>query len=139
MTLQYLLDTNVIFEPLRPTPNPHVLARLQQHATAIAIAGIVWHELHYGCARLAASARRTRIERYLAQVVAPTLPILPYDSAAAVWHAHERARLEALGRTPAFADGQIAAIAATNQLVLVTFNNADFADFAGLAVEDWRV
>lgn len=139
MTLQYLLDTTVISEPLRPTPNPRVLARLQQHATAIALAGIVWHELHYGCARLTPSAHRTRIERYLAQVIAPTLPILPYDSAAAVWHAHERARLEALGRSPSFVDGQIAAIAATNQLVLVTFNTADFVAFAGLAVEDWRV
>jgi tRNA(fMet)-specific endonuclease VapC len=34
MTLRYLLDTNVISEPLRPAPHPVVLARLQQHARA---------------------------------------------------------------------------------------------------------
>lgn len=138
MSVRYLLDTNVISEPLRPQPSSQVLARLQQHQSVIAIAAIVWHELVYGSARLPASAKRTAIERYLYQVVAPTIPILPYDQQAATWHAVERARLEQLGRTPAFADGQIAAIAQTNQLILVTFNTADFADFQGLSIEDWR-
>jgi tRNA(fMet)-specific endonuclease VapC len=66
------------------------------------------------------------------------LPILPYDEAAAEWHAMERARLAALGRTLPFVDGQIAAIAQTNNLVLVTANAVDFRDFAGLTIEDWR-
>jgi hypothetical protein len=51
----------------------------------------------------------------------------------------ERARLVTLGRTPPFADGQIAAIAHTHQLILVTFNRADYADFSDLMIEDWRV
>ncbi len=138
MSVRYLLDTNVISEPLRPQPSSQVLAHLQQHQSVIAIAAIVWHELVYGSARLPASAKRTAIERYLYQLVAPTIPILPYDQQAATWHAVERARLEQLGRTPAFADGQIAAIAQTNQLILVTFNPAAFADFQGLSIEDWR-
>ncbi|MDZ4717397.1 MAG: type II toxin-antitoxin system VapC family toxin [Roseiflexaceae bacterium] len=138
MTLRYLLDTNVISEPLRPAPHPGVLARLQQHSGTIAIAAVVWHELLFGSARLPTSARRTMIERYLHQVVVATLPILPYDTRAADWHAQERARLAALGRIPPFADSQIAAIAQTNQLVLVTFNTADYTDFSGLVVEDWR-
>ncbi len=50
----------------------------------------------------------------------------------------ERARLAAHGRTLPFVDGQIAAIAQTNNLVLVTANAADFRDFAGLTIEDWR-
>lgn len=48
-------------------------------------------------------------------------------------------RLEAIGRTPPFVDDQIAAITATNGLILVTSNTADFAPFDGLQVEDWRV
>jgi tRNA(fMet)-specific endonuclease VapC len=138
MTMRYLLDTNVISEPLRPHPDQRVLARLQQHQAAIATASIVWHELVYGAARLPPSARRTAIEHYLHQVVAPTIPFLPYDERAAEWHAQERARLVQLGRTPSFADGQIAAVAQTNQLVLVSFNTSDYADFSGLAIEDWR-
>ncbi|GAB4126200.1 MAG: hypothetical protein OHK0050_38830 [Roseiflexaceae bacterium] len=72
-------------------------------------------------------------------MIAPTVPVLPYHEAAASWHGRERARLGALGRTPPFADGQIAAIAHAHQLILVTFNTADYADFSGLTLEDWRV
>ena len=63
--------------------------------------------------------------------------MLPYNREAADWHALERARLGALGRTPPFVDGQIAAIAYINDLVLVTSNTAAFEDFGGLRVESW--
>jgi tRNA(fMet)-specific endonuclease VapC len=138
MTLRYLLDTNVISEPVRPQPDPNILKRLQQHQAEVAIATVVWHELVYGAALLPASARRTAIEHYLHQVIGLTIPLLPYDEGAATWHAQERARLVQAGRTPTFADGQIAAIAQTNQLILVSANTNDFADFSGLATEDWR-
>jgi len=57
---------------------------------------------------------------------------------APVWPARERARLSKAGRRPPFVDGQIAAIAATNGLVLVTANPKDFTVFRGLEVTDWR-
>jgi tRNA(fMet)-specific endonuclease VapC len=63
--------------------------------------------------------------------------LLPYDREAALWHAVERARLASQGRTPPFIDGQIAAVAVVNNLILVTRNTAGFADFAGLTVENW--
>lgn len=138
MSLAYLLDTNVVSEALRPRPNDAVLQRLQEHPGEIAIAAIVWHELLFGWQRMPASARRAAVEAYLFEVVAATLPILPYDERAAEWHAAERSRLVNAGKTPPFADGQIAAIAAVNQLTLVTFNLEDFAHFEGLQVEDWR-
>ena len=68
-----------------------------------------------------------------------TIPILPYDQAAAEWHAAERARLAALQYTPPFVDGQIAAIAATRGLILVTANTRDFQQFVGIIVVDWRL
>lgn len=138
MTLRYLLDTNVISEPLRPQPDQNTLARLHQHQNEIAIAAVIWHELWYGCERLPPSARRDRIIHYLTQVIGATIPVLAYDETSAHWHGRERARLAALGRTPSFADGQIAAIAHTHQLTLVTFNTADYAEFSGLTLEDWR-
>jgi tRNA(fMet)-specific endonuclease VapC len=139
VTLRYLLDTDVISEPLRPQPDGPTMARLRQHQGEIAIAAVVWHELWFGCAGLAPSSRKSAIEHYLDQVVGATLPILPYDELAALWHGRERARLVGIGRTPPFADGQLAAIAATQMLTLVTFNTGDYTDFAGLVVEDWRV
>lgn len=137
MSLRYLLDTNVVSEPLRPAPAPIVMRRLRRHEGEIAIPSIVWHELQFGCLRLPRSRRRTAIERYLQDVVLATLPILDYDQAAAEWHAHERARLVGAGRTPPFIDGQIAAIASVNDLTLVTSNKGDFGGFKGLRVESW--
>ena len=54
-----------------------------------------------------------------------------------MWHGAPRAQLEARGQRPPFADSQIAAIAATQKLVLVTRNTADFATFEGLEVRNW--
>jgi tRNA(fMet)-specific endonuclease VapC len=138
VTLRYLLDTNVISEPLRPVPNQEVLDHLRKHQAEIAIASVVWHELWYGCYGLPASTKRTVIETYLKDVVARTILILPYDQRAALWHAEERARLARIGRPPPFADGQIAAVAITNGLSLVTFNRDDYAAFQDLRLEDWR-
>jgi tRNA(fMet)-specific endonuclease VapC len=138
VTLRFLLDTNIVSEPLRPAPDPAILGHLRRHRTEVAIPAIVWHELWFGCWRLPASARRTAIEHYLRHVVGPTLPILPYDARAAAWHSAERARLASLGHTPAFADGQIAAIAHTNDLILVTRNIADFVFFEGLRITSWQ-
>jgi tRNA(fMet)-specific endonuclease VapC len=99
---------------------------------------VVWHELLFGCYRLPHSAKRSAIEEYLNEVVAPSIPVLPYDARAAGWHAAERTRLAGMGRTPPFADGQIAAVARTNGLILVTANVADYASFQDIRVEDWR-
>ena len=78
------------------------------------------HELWFGCYRLPNSRKRQRIEHYLREVVLPHLPIFPYHQAAAEWHATERARLTSIGQPPSFADGQIAAIAKVNDLIVVT-------------------
>lgn len=137
MNVRYLLDTNIISEPLRPTPDEYILARLAEHREELAIASLVWHELLFGSYRLPNSAKRQAIESYLREVIAPSMPLLPYDARAAEWHAVERARLMSAGQTPPFVDGQIAAIAAVNELILVTRNVEDFAHFQGLRVEDW--
>lgn len=137
MTVKFLLDTNVISEPLRPQPDPTVLMKLRAHQDEIGISAIVWHELLYGCYRLPESERKTSIETYLYEVVAVSMPILPYDDRSAHWHSLERSRLTSIGKTPSFVDGQIAAIAGTNNMVLVTFNSSDFQHFRELQIEDW--
>lgn len=111
---------------------------MKGHETEIAIPSVVWHELIFGVERLARSKRRDTIERYLHDVVLESIPILDYDRDAAEWHARERARLTARGEPPSFADGQMAAIARTRELSLVTFNTSDFRRFEGLRVVTWR-
>ena len=64
------------------------------------------------------------------------MTILAYDQEAADWHAREGTRLTRLGKTPPLADAQIAGVAATRGLTLVTFNSADYAQFNLLQILD---
>jgi len=136
--LRFLLDTNIVSEPIRPKPIKAVIDKLRRYRDDVAIASVVWHELLFGCYRLPSSAKQRALKFYLNQVVLPSMPILPYDSQCAEWHAFERARLAGIGKTPPFADGQIAAIAKINELTLVTLNVADFVNFQGINVIDWQ-
>ena len=113
------------------------MRRLRDHEDEIAIQALVWHELRFGCARIPGSRRREVIERYIQDVVSASFPILEYGQKAADWHALERARLIAAGRTPLFVDGQIAAIPYVNDLTLVPSNRADYHGFKGLRVRSW--
>ena len=135
--MEYLLDTNVVSEPLRPRPSVNIMRRLREHDGEIAIPAPVWHELRFGCARLPESRRRDAIERYIEDVVRTSFPVIGYDREAADWHALERARLSADDRTPPFVDGQIAAIAHVNSLAVITSNTSDFRVFQGLRVQSW--
>ena len=134
----YLLDTNVLSEPLRPVPNRKLLQRLRRFEDRVVTASAVWHELRYGACRLPPSTKRRAIEMFLESVVGATIPILPYDEKAAQWHAAERARLEKIGKTPAFVDTQIAATAKVNGLTLVTSNVDNYSLFEGLSIENWH-
>lgn len=137
MAAQFLLDTNVLSEPLKPRPNQNVLDRLLANDNALAVATIAYHEIVFGYLDLPDSKRKRAIEAYVRQEIEKNLLILPYDQAAARWHAMERARLKQMGKTPPFLDGQIAAIAATNNLILVTRNTSDFKDFQDLQMTNW--
>lgn len=135
MSIRYLLDTCVLSEPVARHPNRAAVARIQARQAEIATATPVMHELWFGCERMSSSRKRDLLAAYLDALSA--LPVLSYDSLAARRHAEERARLEAIGQVPCFVDGQIAAIAEVNGLVLVTRNVRDFARFCDLEVEDW--
>lgn len=134
---QYLLDTNILSEALRPVPNPRVMELLVGYSGLTATATVVFHEMLYGCYRLPNSRKRQAIEAYLREEVEAKLLLLPYDTEAAKWHASERTRLVKLGKTPSYVDGQIAAIAVVNHRILVTNNQADYADFQSIQLENW--
>ncbi len=137
MTVRYLLDTSIVSAPISKNPDAAIVRKLEQHGAECAIAALVWHELTYGCRRLPKGKRRAALEIYLRDVIQASFPVLPYDEPAAIWHGEERARLAAVGRPVPFVDGQIAAIAHANGLILVTTNTRDFTPFKGLTVENW--
>ena len=137
MSIRYLLDTSVVSSPISVIPDTEIVQQLQSHGHECAIAAPVWHELTFGSARLPRGKRREALEAYLQDVVLASFPVLAYDERAAHWHGQERARLENLGRPAPYVDGQIAAIAFANDLILVTANVKDFARFKGVDVENW--
>ncbi|MCY7367554.1 MAG: type II toxin-antitoxin system VapC family toxin [Chamaesiphon sp.] len=136
MSVKYLLDTNIFSELMRPAPNPKIVKIVDRCKAETATASTVIHELLYGCLRLPESNKRQAFMDYINDSVL-NLPIIDYDSNAAQLHAQERARLSKIGKTLAFADGQIASIAASNDLILVTNNVADFQYFDSLKIENW--
>jgi len=135
--ISYLLDSNILSEPARLKPDDTVLNHFAQHDGEYATAAIVWHELVYGCELLASSKRKKQLQSYLEMLLLNGLIVLPYDQAAADWYAIERARLQRQGLTCAYADGEIAAIAVTQKLTLVTRNTQDFENFQNLALHNW--
>jgi tRNA(fMet)-specific endonuclease VapC len=136
--MKYLLDTNVLSEAVKTHPDKLVMDMLQENASEIATASLVWHELQYGYRRLPKSRKRDIIVAFLNDVVLPAIPILPYDDKAAELHAEERARLSLSGITLPFVDGQIASITVVNNLILVTRNISDFKKFKNIKLENWH-
>ena len=135
--ISYLLDSNILSEPARLKPNARVLQQFLNHDGCYATAAIVWHELVYGCELLQASKRKEQLQTYLEMLLMNGLIILPYDQLAADWYAKERARLQFQGKTCAYSDGEIAAIAVSNKLTLVTRNTQDFQNFQNLNLQNW--
>ncbi len=137
MGLKYLLDSNILSEAAKLKPNEAVMQHLANHNDEYATASIVWHEMVYGCELLVPSKRKTELQSYLAMLLRNGLIVLPYDQLAADCYAKARARLQLNGQTCAYADGEIAAIAMSQNLILVTRNTKDFENFDGLSLKNW--
>jgi tRNA(fMet)-specific endonuclease VapC len=136
MSLIYLLDTNTISEPLKAEPNQQVMENIARYHSQIAIAAVVFYELVRGVELLPDSKKRLKTTDYIDSVVVK-FPILSYTQDAAKWHGETAARLQLQGKTPPFVDTQIAAVAKTNNLILVTRNVDDFENFTDLKIENW--
>ncbi|MBP0633395.1 type II toxin-antitoxin system VapC family toxin [Cupriavidus sp. AcVe19-1a] len=134
--VSWLLDTNIISEAMRPRPEVAVMENLARYDGELAIPAPVWHELRYGWLRMPEGQRKDAVGRFVQDVVG-TLPILPYDGAAARIHAELRQSREGAGFTLLFVDGQIASVAIAHGLTLVTRNTKDFAELAGLRLTSW--
>jgi tRNA(fMet)-specific endonuclease VapC len=134
--ISWVLDTNILSEAMRPSPDAAVMACLARYDGELAIPAPVWHELRFGWLRMPDGQRKDAIGQYV-QTVLVALPVLPYDASAARIHAELRSTGERSGHCLPFVDGQIAAIAMSHGLTLVTRNTKDFANIQGLRLENW--
>jgi predicted nucleic acid-binding protein len=135
--MKFLLDTNVVSETMRASPNRHLLGKLAHHDGQFGISALTWHELAFGVRRLPRGARRTALEARLTGLASDLPAPLPFTVEAADWLGSERARLESKGVAISIEDGVIAATAHVAGLTVVTANTKHFAPFLGLRVVDW--
>jgi predicted nucleic acid-binding protein len=133
----FLVDTNTFCEAVRPEPNRRVLSRLVARQFDWVTSATAWEEFTVGIRSLQPSERRRKLEAFRDGLIVGGLDVLPFDRAAAEWMGVERARLLKAGVAPAYRDAQIAAVAATRKLVVVTRNVADFRAFRRLRVQNW--
>lgn len=132
-----VLDTNVVSELMRPSPEPAVVGWLRrQDLAALATTAITVAEIRFGLARLPPGRRAAHLQR-LADDVLARFPgqVLPFDAAAAALYGDLAAARERPGRVIAALDAQIAAICLAHAAPLATRNAKDFAD-TGIDVLD---
>jgi len=131
-----LLDTNVVSEPLRRTPEPRVIKWIDtQPLETLFLSAISVAELRAGVAMLPAGKRRAGLQDNLEKRVLPLFVgrVLPFDLACTQAYAGLIAKSRVAGLSIATADGYIAAIAATNGLAVATRDTSPF-EAAGMAV-----
>lgn len=136
----FLLDTNVVSELLRPSPEPVVEAWVADRlATDLYFSAIGEAELRYGVAILPAGKRQTALASAIESILREdfTDRILPFDSAAAREYADIAAARRSAGRIVPPADCQIAAIARSRSMAVVTRDIRDFEDIEVEVVDPW--
>lgn len=124
--MKYLVDANVLSEPTKPHPDPHVVDWLRTHESEVAVDPVILGELRFGILILPKSGKRAALERWFEAGVS-RLHCLPWDAATGLKWAELLARLRAAGKAMPVKDSLIAATAAVHGLIIVTRNQADFA------------
>ena len=133
-----LIDTNVLSELMRPSPEPRVLAwfSAQGAGTRFVVSAITQAEILLGIALLPAGKRRTALAEVAGAMFEQEFRglNLAFDEHAARAYAAIVAARQRAGAPISVEDAQIAAIATHHRVPLATRNVKDFAKLPGLVV-----
>ena len=135
-----LLDTNVVSEPLKPSPDPAVVQWLNtQTPEDVYLPAIVAAELYYGWSILP-DGRRKRVSGDLVDRVVSQFEgrVVPFDLAAAVEYGRLMATARSAGVGLPILDGQIAAIARAQGAALATRNVKHFEQTGIPLLNPWE-
>ena len=133
----FLLDTNVISELVRATPDSRVVRFLSKE-TDLWLSVLTLHELTYGTARLTDDDRRRRLLAWIDSIRARfAAKLLVVDSSIAEAAGHARGRAASKGLVVSAIDSLIAASALARGLTLVTRNIRDFASLDVWVFDPW--
>ena len=139
MTL-VILDTNVVSELMKPTPDPAVQNWLSlQEGNTLVTTVVTSSEISFGLARLPDGTRKGQLETAFRAFVGQEgiVPVLDLTEEAATRSGQMRASRQSRGQPITLGDALIAGIASHAQAILATRNVRDF-DFLGLTmVNPW--
>lgn len=132
MKPKYMLDTNICIYLMKHQP-PEVRKKFEDCFVGdVVISAITFAELEYGVA--CSGANRLANQEALDDLLLD-IPVAPFESQAA--RAYGPVRLASRERSRDALDKLIAAHAMALGIILVTNNEADFAGYPGLVVENW--
>jgi hypothetical protein len=123
--VKYLVDANVLSEPMKAVPNLPVVGWLRAHERELVVDPIVIGELRFGILLLPAGKKRSALEAWFADGIA-RLECLPWDAETGLQWADVVARLRRKGLAMPIKDSLIAASALVHDLTVATRNVADF-------------
>ena len=124
-----VVDTNVLSDPLRHHPEPHVLEWLAANSGDLAITTITIAELRYGVRRLPTGRRRQRLDAAVSSLIEQAgSRVLGFGPVAAEHCAAIRAARDEKGVRIALADTMIAAICSASECAVATRNVTDFRE-----------
>ena len=138
--MNYLLDTNLISEWIKPQPNSGVVAwTAEADEDRLFISVVTLAELRHGINRLAAGRRRDRLDSWLQHELPNRFGerVLPVTTDVADIWGRIVAKREALRRPIGVMDAFIAATADVYQLAVVTRNESDFESAVTGVVNPW--
>ena len=133
MNPKYMLDTNICIYLMKHQP-PEVRERFAQYFVGdVVISAVTLAELEFGIAcssAVAQESNRSALESFLDDI-----KVAPFDAQAAKAYGPIRAAYKDRNRDAL--DKLIASHAVALGVTLVTNNEADFVNYAGLRVENW--
>ncbi len=135
-----LLDTNVVSELIRRSPEPAVAAWVSGHLVEdLFFSAVSEAELRYGVAILPVGRRRDTLSFEIEAMLRDAFEdrVLPFDSDAARAYGQIAAKRRSSGRPVSPADCQIAAIAASRRMTVATRNVRDFEGMGIEIVDPW--
>ena len=138
--MNFLLDTNIISEPMKPQPNAGVFKWLAEaDEDRVFLSVITLMELRYGVERLEAGRRRKRLEEWLEHDLKDRFEarILTVNAEVADTSGRLVAESEFAGRPIETRDALIGATAKTYGLALVTRNTRDFEAIVKNLLDPW--